>query len=113
VIISLTRLHRAGYCLKMTDRQSITFEERYFGAKATAIVLKAFAILWLIAGVLIIFRTDSTYSNNGSGLSLLIVIAIEAASTLLGAAMFAFFGYVLDLLRGIWEETAGEYDSDD
>jgi hypothetical protein len=38
------------------------------------------------------------------------VIAIESAATLLGAAMFACVGYVLDLLRGIWEETAGEDD---
>ena len=95
----------------MSERPSITFEERYFGAKITAIVLKTFAALWLIAGVLIIFHTDGNYNNNdGSGLSLLIVIAIEAAATLLGAAIFAFFGYVLDLLRGIWEETVGEND---
>lgn len=45
-----------------------------------------------------------------SGNSLLAVLAIEVASTLLGAAVFAFFAYVLDLLRGIWEETAGEND---
>jgi hypothetical protein len=93
----------------MSERPSVTFEERYVGAKITAAVLKTFAALWLIAGVLIIFRTERNYNNNyGSGLSPLIVIAIEAAATLLGAAMFAFFGYVLDLLRGIWEETAVE-----
>lgn len=93
----------------MDERPSITFEERYFGAKITAIVLKAFAVIWLVAGLLIIIRTDGNYNNTiDSGLSLVIVIAIEAAATLLGAAMFAFFGYVLDLLRGIWEETAGE-----
>jgi hypothetical protein len=39
---------------------------------------------------------------------LLIVVAIEVAATLLGAAVFAFFAYVLDLLRAIWEEAAGE-----
>jgi hypothetical protein len=93
----------------MTERVSITYEGRYVGAKITANVLKAFCALWIIAGVLILFRTDSTYSNNGtSGLSLLIILLIEGAATILGAAMFAFFAYVLDLLRGIWEETAGE-----
>lgn len=93
----------------MDERESITFQERYFGAKITAVIFKSFACLWLIAGVLIILRTDGHYNNNGgSGLSLLMVIAIEAAATLLGAAMFAFFAYVLDLLRGIWEETAAE-----
>lgn len=98
-----------GYSQRMSERPSVTFEERYVGAKITAAVLKTFGALWLIAGVLIIFRTERNYNNNyGSGLSPLIVIAIEAAATLLGAAMFAFFGYVLDLLRGIWEETAGE-----
>jgi hypothetical protein len=95
----------------MAERPSITFEERYLGAKITAVVLKTFAFLWFVAGVFIIFRTERNYNNSvGSGLSPLIVIAIEAATTLLGAAMFAFFGYVLDLLRGIWEETAGEND---
>ena len=95
----------------MTERESITYEARYVGAKITANVLKAFCALWLIAGIFVLFRTDSTYSNNGSsGLSLLIVLAIEAAATLLGAAIFAFLAYVLDLLRGIWEVSAGEND---
>jgi hypothetical protein len=95
----------------MTERESITFQERYVGAMITANVLKAFCVLWLIAGVFILFRTDSTYSTLGtSGLSLFIVLLIEGAATILGAAMFAFFAYVLDLLLGIWEETAGEND---
>jgi len=93
----------------MAERESITYEERYFGAKITSVVLKAFGVLWLIAGAIIIYRTDATYGNNGtSGHSLLIVVAIEVAATLLGAAVFAFFAYVLDLLRAIWEEAAGE-----
>jgi hypothetical protein len=95
----------------MTERESITYEERYVGAKVTANVFKAFCALLLIGGVFALFRTDSTYRNNGtSGLSLLIVLIIEGAATILGAAMFAFFAYVLDLLRGIWEEMAGEND---
>jgi hypothetical protein len=95
----------------MIERESITYEERYVGAKVTAYVLKGFCALWIIAGILILFRTDSTYKNSGnSGLSLLIVLGIEGAATLLGAAMFAFFAYVLDLLRGVWEEAAGEND---
>lgn len=70
---------------------------------------ESFCAIWIIAGVLILVRTDRTYSNNGSsGPSLLIVLAIEGAATLVGAAMFAIFAYVLDLLRGIWEEAAGE-----
>lgn len=93
----------------MTERESITVQERYYGAKITAVVLKAFAVLWLIAGAIVVFRTDQTDGNNGtSGNSLLIVLAIEFASMLLGAAVFAFFAYLLDLLRAIWEETAGE-----
>ena len=59
----------------MTERESITYEARYVGAKITANLLKAFCALWLIAGIFVLFRTDSTYSNNGSsGLSLLIVL---------------------------------------
>ena len=93
----------------MDERESITFQERYFGAKITSVIFKVFAVLWLIAGVIVIYRTDLTYGNNGSsGNSLLMVFATEIAATLLGAAIFAFFAYVLDLLRGIWEETAGE-----
>jgi len=93
----------------MSERPSISFEARYFGAKVTAVVFRTFAVLWFVAGVVIIFRTESHYRNSvGSGISPLIVIAIEAGATLLGTTMFAFFGFVLDLLRGIWEETAGE-----
>ena len=93
----------------MTERESITYQERYFGAKTTSVVLKVFGTIWFIAGVIVIDRTINYYRNNGtSGKSFLIVIAIEVAATLLGAAVFAFFAYVLDLLRGIWEETAGE-----
>jgi len=93
----------------MDERESITYQERYFGARITSIIFKVFAVLWLIAGVVVIYRTDLTYGSDGtSGNSLLMVFAIEIAATLLGAALFAFFAYVLDLLRGIWEETAGE-----
>jgi predicted ABC-type sugar transport system permease subunit len=101
----------AGYIHDMTERDSITYQERYFGAKITSVVLKVFGALWLIAGVITITRTDRTYGNNGtSGNSFLLVLVIEVAATLLGTAFFAFFAYVLDLLRGIWEETAGEND---
>ena len=99
------------YCQDMSERESITYQERFVGAQITSVVLKVFAVLWLIAGAIVIVRTGRTYSNNGtSGNSLLIVIAIEVAATLLGATVFAFFAYVLDLLRAIWEETAGEND---
>ena len=95
----------------MEESESITFQERYFGARMTSAVLKLFAILWLIAGAVVIVRTDDRYSNNGAtGNSLLIALAIEVAATLFGSAMFAFLAYVLDLLRGIWEEVAGEND---
>ena len=111
----VTFVHRdidqSDYSRSMTERESITYEERYVGARITANVLKAFCAFWIIAGIFILFRTDSTYKNvNSSDLSLLIVLAIEGAATLLGAAMFAFLAYVLDLLRGIWEESAGEND---
>jgi hypothetical protein len=93
----------------MTERESITFQERYVGAMITANVFKALFLLWLIAGVFIMIRTDSSFSTIGtSGLSLFIVLLIEGVATILGAAMFAFFAYVLELLMGIWEETAGE-----
>ncbi|MHB1210418.1 MAG: hypothetical protein ACYC1I_12045 [Acidimicrobiales bacterium] len=96
----------------MVERDSIAYQERYVGARITSVVLKVFGVLWLIAGVIVIAKTDRTYGNNGtSGNSFLVVLASEAAATLLGAAVFAFFAYVLDLLRGIWEETAGENDS--
>jgi hypothetical protein len=93
------------------ERQSIVLEERYDGARITSLFFKTFAFLWLVAGAIVIYKTDKTYGNNGStGNSLIIAIAIEIAATLLGAAMFAFSAYVLDLLRGIWEEVAGEND---
>jgi len=95
----------------MTERESITYQQRYVGAKITSVALKVFGVLWLIAGVIVIARTDRTYGNNGtSGNSFLIVLAIEVASMFLGAAAFAFFAYVLDLLRALWEEAAGEND---
>jgi len=95
----------------MEERESITFQARYFGARITSVVLKLFAFLSLVAGAIVIYRTDNTYGNNGtSGNSLLIALAIEVAATLLGAAIFAFFAYVLDILRAIWEEVAGEND---
>jgi hypothetical protein len=95
----------------MNERPSITYEERYVGAKVTANILKAFCALWLIAGIFILIRTDQNYSNfDNSGWSLVVVLGVEGATTVLGAAMFAFFAYVLDLLRGIWEESAGEND---
>jgi hypothetical protein len=50
----------ADYYQIVTERESITFEERYFGAKITSVVLKAFGILWLIAGAIVIYRTDVT-----------------------------------------------------
>jgi len=93
----------------MDERESITFQERYFGAKITATILKTFAFLWIVAGAIVIYRTDVVDGNNGtSGNALLIAFGIEIAATLLGAAVFAFFAYVLDLLRAIWEEVAGE-----
>jgi succinate-acetate transporter protein len=96
----------------MSERESITYQERYFGAKVTATVFKVFGALWIVAGVIILARTAKTYDTGvtNSGLSLGIVLAIEAVATILGSAMFAFFGYILDLLRGIWEEVAGEID---
>ena len=95
----------------MAERESITFQERYVGAKITSNVFKAFCVLWIIAGVFVMIRTDSSFSTIGtSGLSLFIVLLIEGAATILGAAIFAFFAYVLELLMGIWEETAGEND---
>jgi hypothetical protein len=101
----------ADYCQDMTERESITYQERYFGAKTTSVVLKVFGTIWFVAGVVVIDLTYNRYRNNGaSGRSLLIVIAIEVAATLLGATVFAFFAYVLDLLRAIWEEAAGEND---
>jgi hypothetical protein len=95
----------------MAERESITYQERYVGAKITSGVLKVFGILWFIAGVIVAVRTNQTYGDKGvAGTSLLVVLAIEIAATILGAAVFAFFAYVLDLLLGIWEETAGEND---
>jgi hypothetical protein len=95
----------------MDERESITFQERYYGAKIISVVLKFFGVLWLIAGAIVIYRTDAVDGNNGtSGNSLLIALAIEVAGTLLGSAIFGFFAYVLDLLRAIWEEAAGEND---
>ena len=94
----------------MPERDSITFQERYAGAKITSRVLKAFAILWIVVGVLVLFRTDRTYTGSSSGISLFFLLIIEGVATVLGAAMFAFFAYVLDVLLGIWEETAGEND---
>jgi hypothetical protein len=77
----------------------------------TAIVLKVFAILYFIAGVFATVYTGGHYnSHGGSSLPLFVVVAIEIGATALGTAMFTFFAYVLDLLRGIWEETAGEND---
>jgi hypothetical protein len=94
----------------MPERESITYQERYTGAKITSAVLKFFAVLWIVIGIFVLFRTDGTYTGNSSGISLFILLIIEGAATLLGAAMFAFFAYVLDVLLGIWEETAGEND---
>lgn len=99
------------YSQRVEERESITFQQRYVGAKVTSAVFKVFAILWLIGGVVVIVRTDQTYGNNGTtGNSLLVVLAIEVAATFLGAAVLAFFAFVLDLLRGIWEEGSGEFD---
>ena len=95
----------------MTERDSITIQERYVVAKLTANVFKALGVLWIIAGVFVLIRTDSSSISIGtSGLSLFIVLLIEGAATIIGGAIFAFFAYALELLMGIWEETAGEYD---
>jgi hypothetical protein len=95
----------------MVERESITYQERYVGAQITSSVLKVFGVIWLVAGAIVIERSVRTYRSNGTtGSSSLIVLAIELAATVFGAAVFAFFAYVLDLLRGIWEEAAGEND---
>ena len=93
----------------MEERDSITFEERYIGAKITSVVLKVFGYLWTVGGAILIVQTVRTHGQSGiTGGSFLTILFIEIGSTLLGAAVFAFFAYVLDLLRGIWEEVAGE-----
>jgi hypothetical protein len=70
----------------MTERESITYQERYVGAKITSVVLKVFVALWIIAGVIVIARTDNSYGNNGtSGNSLIVVLAIEVAATFVNA----------------------------
>lgn len=100
-----------GYSQFMVERESITYQERYVGAQITSSVLKVFGVIWLVAGAIVIERSVRTYRSNGTtGSSSLIVLAIELAATVFGAAVFAFFAYVLDLLRGIWEEAAGEND---
>ena len=91
--------------------QSITSEWRYFLARTTAQIYKLFTFLWIVAGVVVIVLTikrngHTAVSQNSNHVAL----AVEYAATLLGAAMFSFFAYVLDLLRGIWEEVAAVND---
>jgi formate-dependent nitrite reductase membrane component NrfD len=94
----------------MSERPSITYEGRYIGAEITEWVFITFAVLWFFSGLITIVLTAHHRYVTGTGLSMTLLIAIEVIATLLGTAMFAFFGFVLDLLRGIWEETAGEND---
>ena len=99
-----------GYSQQMSERPSITYEGRYIGAEITEWVFITFAVLWFFSGLITIVLTAHHRYVTGTGLSMTLLIAIEVIATLLGTAMFAFFGFVLDLLRGIWEETAGEND---
>jgi hypothetical protein len=92
-------------------RQSITSQWRYLGARTTAQIFKLFAFLWIVAGVVVIILTVKAYGRSAiSNNSYHVALAVEYAATPLGAATFSFFAYVLDLLRGIWEEVAAVND---
>jgi hypothetical protein len=93
------------------ESASITFQERYVGARVISIIIKGFGLAWLLAGAYATFKIRAALSSGGSGPNYLNLCTIgSGAITLLGAAVFGFFAYALDLLRGIWEATSGEYE---
>lgn len=94
----------------MEERESITFQERYSGAKATAIVFKVLAYLCIAIGIVTVLYTLARHRRGMSNNAEFVAIAIEVVATALIPSIFFFFAYVLDLLRGIWEEEAGEND---
>jgi len=94
----------------MDERPSITFQERYGGAKATAVVFKVLAYLCIALGLVTVIYTAAYHRRWLSGNDEFVAIAIEVVATVLIPSVFFFFAYVLDLLRGIWEEEAGEND---
>jgi hypothetical protein len=70
------------------------------------LVLKIFAVIWIIAGILSIIKTQQVLSNGDASSSAeLYSLLLEIAATALGAAAIGFFAYVLDLLMAIEENT--------
>ena len=69
-------------------------------------MLILFVVLSFIFGVVTIIYTGGHYHSK----PVLLVISGEVMVALPVSSFFAFFGFVLELLRGIWEETAGEND---
>jgi hypothetical protein len=76
------------------------------GARSTATIFIVFATLWFIAGVVFVYLTYEDGRSFGAS-STDVAIVFEIVATFLGSAFLAFFGFVLDLLAGIWDLLAG------
>jgi hypothetical protein len=78
----------------------------YRGAQTVSVVFKVASGLVLIVGTFSAIGTAKALHNNGTtGGQVTVVVIGVIGGTILAAAAFAFFAYVLDLLRGIETNT--------
>jgi hypothetical protein len=80
--------------------------DTWSGARLTATIFFMLATLWFLSGaglVYLTYRNGNTFGASSTD----VAIVFEIVATLLGTALLAFFGYVLELLAGIWDLLAG------
>ena len=93
-------------CALPNSLLTTTDSPQFGGARITATVLKTFAMIWILAGIVALIRTNSVlHGLNAPSTTLLYSALAEIAITVLGAASIGFFSYVLELLISIERNT--------
>lgn len=105
--LRLTRpIESAGDVVELRGQTVVPSPESFRGAQLASAVVKAFAVLWIVLGIIVMIKSHSTMQESGQSPGFQTdVILVELGVTALGASAIAFFAYVLDLLRRIERNT--------